>query len=71
MCRIAGLVGVFSENLEREICIKSMCNSMAHGGPDDEGFFYSPDDRLVLGNRRLSLVDLSKNGHMPMTFESR
>lgn len=65
------MVGVFSENIERENCVKSMCNCMAHGGPDDEGFYYSPDDRLVLGNRRLSLVDLSLNGHMPMAFESR
>ena len=31
----------------------------------------SPDDNLVLGNRRLSLIDLSIGGHMPMQYQNR
>jgi asparagine synthase (glutamine-hydrolysing) len=44
-----------------------MCDAMAHGGPDDEGFFRDESAGLVFGHRRLSLVDLSANGHQPMT----
>lgn len=39
---------------------------MEHGGPDDEGKFLSQADGLVLGHRRLSLIDLSDAGHQPM-----
>jgi asparagine synthase (glutamine-hydrolysing) len=43
-----------------------MCNALKHGGPDDEGIFSDERTKLVLGNRRLSIIDLSKNGHQPM-----
>jgi asparagine synthase (glutamine-hydrolysing) len=36
-------------------------------GPDDKGIWVSRDQRVGLGSRRLSIVDLSNNGHMPMT----
>src|SRR5437870_5179508 len=41
-----------------------MTRSIAHRGPDDEGFFV--DGPVGLGNRRLSIVDLSPAGHQPM-----
>jgi asparagine synthase (glutamine-hydrolysing) len=45
-----------------------MCRLLQHGGPDDEGVFVSEEHHLVLGNRRLSLIDLSKCGHQPMSY---
>ncbi len=48
-----------------------MCTILKHGGPDDEGLYASPADSLVLGNRRLALLDLTPAGHQPMQFESR
>lgn len=42
-----------------------MLQAIAHRGPDDEGTFF--DNKLALGHRRLSIIDLSKNGHQPMT----
>ncbi|HET7117651.1 MAG TPA: asparagine synthase (glutamine-hydrolyzing), partial [Hanamia sp.] len=39
-----------------------------HGGPDDEGIFASEKQHLVLGHRRLSLIDLSDSGHQPMSY---
>ena len=48
-----------------------MCDIQLHGGPDDEGFFISEQDSLVLGHRRLSLLDLSQAGHQPMQWQGR
>ena len=39
-----------------------MCNTLAHRGPDDEGFFV--DGGVGLGMRRLSVIDLA-TGHQP------
>jgi len=70
MCRITGIV-----NLEKsrnsnfaEIIIK-MRDAMAHGGPDDEGLYIDKDNRIILGHRRLSIIDLSPLGHQPMCNE--
>ena len=39
-------------------------NTLSHRGPDDEGYFR--DDKIFLGHRRLSILDLSSQGHQPM-----
>ncbi len=44
-----------------------MCDTLRHGGPDDEGIFLDEHVNLAFGNRRLSIIDLSSNGHQPMT----
>lgn len=43
-----------------------MCVRLQHGGPDDEGVFYDDTNHLAFGHRRLSIIDLSNNGHQPM-----
>ncbi len=43
-----------------------MCKALQHGGPDDEGIYTDENAGLVLGHRRLSIIDLSNNGHQPM-----
>src|SRR6476646_2597136 len=50
------------EPVEPEI-VRRMTDSIAHRGPDDEGYFFSGP--LGLGFRRLSIIDLS-GGHQPM-----
>ena len=47
-----------------------MNERMLHRGPDDEGIFVSDDLKVGLGHRRLSILDLSKNGAQPMTSHS-
>ena len=45
-----------------------MCDKQKHGGPDDEGVYVDTKNQLVLGHRRLSLIDLSAAGHQPMSY---
>ncbi len=46
-----------------------MRDRIAHRGPDDSGLWQSADGRVVLGHRRLSIVDVSAAGHQPMANE--
>jgi asparagine synthase (glutamine-hydrolysing) len=48
-----------------------MNDSMKHGGPDDEGLYINSDGSCCLGNRRLSILDLSQKGHQPMSLDDR
>lgn len=49
---------------ESEPLVRLMNDCIAHRGPDDEGFFV--EDKVGLGHRRLSIIDLSEAGHQPM-----
>jgi len=64
MCGIAGQFNFERrEPVERETIVR-MARSIAHRGPDDEGFFIAGP--LGLGFRRLSIIDLA-GGHQPMS----
>lgn len=65
MCGIAGAV-----NWGNAAILARMTDVQRHRGPDDSGIleFTSPDGTWVgLGSRRLSILDLSAAGHMPMS----
>jgi asparagine synthase (glutamine-hydrolysing) len=68
MCGIAG----FCRLLEAEpdgneaLLIHRMMQALRHRGPDDSGVWMSSDRKVVLGHTRLSILDLSPNGHQPM-----
>lgn len=67
MCGIAGIVSPDpGEVPERRL--RAMTGALAHRGPDGEGFWTSPDGRVGLGHRRLSVIDLSEEGRQPMHF---
>ncbi len=64
MCGIAGQFNFQRrEPVERETIVR-MARSIAHRGPDDEGFFVAGP--VGLGFRRLSIIDLA-GGHQPMS----
>ena len=63
MCGIAGVLGGRNESAAR-----SMAAAMLHRGPDDDGFFFSPDVSLAF--RRLAIVDVAA-GHQPLTNENQ
>ncbi len=66
MCGIAGFVSRDEHRDQREAraVLESMCRVISHRGPDDQGTLV--DDRVALGMRRLSIIDLS-GGHQPMS----
>ncbi|HVW96661.1 MAG TPA: asparagine synthase (glutamine-hydrolyzing) [Mucilaginibacter sp.] len=66
MCRIAGIISDKLPLGEIKAKLKAMCDTLKHGGPDDEGMYADERANLVFGHRRLSIIDLSQNGHQPM-----
>ena len=65
MCGIAGHISF--NGLPDETAVRGMLDAIAHRGPDDEGFMRC--GRAFLGQRRLSIIDLSPQGHQPMCNE--
>jgi asparagine synthase (glutamine-hydrolysing) len=61
MCGIAGTVGFGDPDL-----LRAMTDTLAHRGPDGDGFFVG--DGVCLGNRRLAVLDVA-GGQQPMTSE--
>lgn len=63
MCGISGYIPRLKQQVDVS-GLKQMTNLIAHRGPDDEGIF--TNERIGLGHRRLSILDLSPDGHQPM-----
>ncbi|MFA5032828.1 MAG: asparagine synthase (glutamine-hydrolyzing) [bacterium] len=68
MCGIAGIYN-FDKVPINEIDLHKMIAVQQHRGPDDNGYFV--DDNIGLGHCRLSIIDLSKTGHQPMSDSNK
>ncbi|SIN81608.1 asparagine synthase (glutamine-hydrolyzing) [Chitinophaga niabensis] len=68
MCGIAGFID-FSQKSGQDT-LQKMTDVLLHRGPNDAGYeCYSSQNAVVgLGQRRLSILDLSSSGHQPMHF---
>jgi asparagine synthase (glutamine-hydrolysing) len=62
MCGILGWLGQHS--LEDSKCFSATLDILTHRGPDDRGIFEAPG--VLLGHRRLSILDITPTGHQPM-----
>ena len=60
---MCGIVGFFGEGNKQ--LIQKMTDAMEHRGPDDTGFYVNHVDKVYLGHKRLSIVDL-ETGQQPM-----
>ncbi|MBN1141399.1 MAG: asparagine synthase (glutamine-hydrolyzing) [Deltaproteobacteria bacterium] len=68
MCGIAGFID-FSRSGDRDgqtAAVNAMTTAISHRGPDDLGAWLDPDTGIALGHRRLSIIDLSREGSQPM-----
>ena len=63
MCGIAGIAG--KVDLDR---VAAMTAAMTHRGPDDEGILVDRECDIALGHRRLSIIDVGRSGHQPMSY---
>jgi asparagine synthase (glutamine-hydrolysing) len=66
MCGIAGYYDMRSKSDSRAV-VMHMTDALHHRGPDDSGVWSDAAVGIVLGHRRLSILDLSPAGHQPMT----
>ncbi|HEX5470989.1 MAG TPA: asparagine synthase (glutamine-hydrolyzing) [Lacipirellulaceae bacterium] len=66
MCGICGKLNFDREKPVSNGLLKHMAGTIAHRGPDDEGYYLSGP--VGLGFRRLSIIDLAA-GHQPLSNE--
>src|SRR6184192_67853 len=85
MCGLVGILKNNATDFSSSI-VERMTGNISHRGPDDEGIVFlsvttegawqfssEADDkwRVALGSRRLSILDLSSAGHMPMVYRGK
>src|SRR5712691_2640431 len=66
MCGICGWLGTSPSVVSADI--GRMLDALRSRGPDDCGVWSEPDNRVVLGHTRLSIIDLA-GSKQPMTNE--
>jgi asparagine synthase (glutamine-hydrolysing) len=72
MCGLAGFLDLACATGKEvlENTVMHMANTLQHRGPDDAGSWVDPEAGIALGFRRLSIIDLSPEGHQPMRSAS-
>lgn len=68
---MCGIVGLFQPEPsqgadETRHILQSMTDTLRHRGPDDAGVWMDDRGIIALGHRRLSILDLSREGRQPM-----
>ncbi|MBL4625311.1 MAG: hypothetical protein JKY42_09265 [Flavobacteriales bacterium] len=69
---MCGIIGIFHHNgliSSFDDGIIQMNKALQHRGPDDTGVY--SDKSVSLGHQRLSIIDLSSDGHQPFVSENR
>jgi asparagine synthase (glutamine-hydrolysing) len=67
MCGIAGFLLNASATVDTaDGLLHSILADLAHRGPDDQGVWTDRGSGVVLGHRRLSIIDVTALGHQPM-----
>jgi len=67
MCGIAGFLHTSFHPDQWSHELFKMAKTMIHRGPDDEGVWFDSNVGVGLAHRRLAIIDLSREGHQPMT----
>lgn len=67
MCGFCGFSDKLKTNEKKKI-IKKMADRIIHRGPDSDGYYV--DDKIAMGFRRLSIIDL-KGGDQPLYNEEK
>jgi len=67
---MCGIIGIYkSPKPVDTLKLRSAADTLAHRGPDGEGFYIAEDRRSALAHRRLSIIDLS-TGAQPLANEA-
>jgi asparagine synthase (glutamine-hydrolysing) len=70
MCGISGILTSEGEHLSF-LPIKKMLQSLAHRGADGEGIWQNPAQNVLLGHRRLAVIDITPAAAQPMHYTGR
>ncbi|MGZ8551783.1 MAG: asparagine synthase (glutamine-hydrolyzing) [Chitinophagaceae bacterium] len=70
MCGIAGILQVNSNKYGIHH-LKKMTDALAHRGPDGEKWWQDEEQKVLLGHRRLCIIDLSDAAAQPMNYLDR
>jgi asparagine synthase (glutamine-hydrolysing) len=65
---MCGIVGIYGHRYDCDLkkVAGDMVASLVHRGPDDDGIWGDDEAEVAFGHRRLSVIDLSHEGHQPM-----
>ena len=63
MCGLYGALSFSGSGIDHNLAV-AMSEKVARRGPDDQGEWF--DGPVMLGHRRLAIIDLSPQGHQPM-----
>lgn len=66
MCGIVGFVNINKQLNINGNTLKLMTDTIKYRGPNSEGHWFDDQRGIGLGHRRLSILDLSDDGHQPM-----
>jgi asparagine synthase (glutamine-hydrolysing) len=73
MCGIAGIFKLYGSTTPEDVAaVQQMLDAQVHRGPDGGGIVIPPTSwpAIVLGHRRLAIIDLSEAGVQPMSNEA-
>jgi asparagine synthase (glutamine-hydrolysing) len=67
---MCGIVGFVDKNKKLDI-LNDMLEIQSYRGPDDRGLYFDEKSGVHLGHNRLSIQDLSPNGHQPFISDDK
>ncbi len=70
MCGFTGFLNSSSRDLNWHEDLEAMNSTLKHRGPNDQGIWFDAQAGIGLAHRRLSILDLSPQGHQPMISAS-
>jgi asparagine synthase (glutamine-hydrolysing) len=70
MCGIAGIIQSNPSTYNKEQ-LQKMTTALAHRGPDGEGLWQNEAGNVLLGHRRLAIIDLSMAANQPLHYLNR
>jgi len=73
MCGIVGFIkgrSFVDDCFNTQTILQKMSAQIAHRGPDSAGLWINNEAQVALGHLRLSILDLTDNGHQPMISHS-
>ncbi len=68
---MCGFFGIISSYVDQNLIqFKKSLNLLSHRGPDNSDFWIDKDNRVLIGHKRLSIIDLTNQGNQPMVSYS-